>query len=145
MISCTFCNGHWDGFKPFRSTEQHSCGQWKDTCIQSYFVKVCLPHTVGSIEVSIATMGKADRSKTDEVYVVGFIPCHLLHTSTHTTIYTLRNEQKLKFHYNVSEKTYCQGLGKSTAGKIMRKERASATRRTFGQTRCLSWLNRQHF
>lgn len=31
----------------------------------------------GSIEVTIATMTKAERSRTDEVYIVGFVPCHL--------------------------------------------------------------------
>ena len=33
---------------------------------------------LGSIEVTIATMTKADRSHTDEIYVVGFVPCHQL-------------------------------------------------------------------
>ena len=33
---------------------------------------------IGVIEVSIATMSKADRSKTNEVYVCGFVPCYQL-------------------------------------------------------------------
>jgi len=33
---------------------------------------------VGAIEVSIATMQKADRCHTDEVYVCGFVPSYLL-------------------------------------------------------------------
>ena len=33
---------------------------------------------LGSIEVSIATMRKSDRSKVDEVYVCGFVPSYLL-------------------------------------------------------------------
>ena len=32
----------------------------------------------GAIEVSIATMSKSDRCKTDEVYVCGFVPSYLL-------------------------------------------------------------------
>lgn len=32
----------------------------------------------GAIEVTLATMKKADRSKTDEVYVCGFVPNYLL-------------------------------------------------------------------
>ena len=33
---------------------------------------------LGAIEVSIVTMSKRDRSKTDEVYVCGFVPCYQL-------------------------------------------------------------------
>lgn len=33
---------------------------------------------IGSIEIQIATMKKADRAKTKEVYVRGFFPKHLL-------------------------------------------------------------------
>lgn len=32
----------------------------------------------GAIEVSIANMYKKDRSATEEVYVVGFVPSHML-------------------------------------------------------------------
>ena len=32
----------------------------------------------GAIEVSIATMRKADRCHTNEVYVCGYVPSHLL-------------------------------------------------------------------
>ena len=32
----------------------------------------------GAIEVSIATMSKSDRCKTEEVYVCGFVPSYLL-------------------------------------------------------------------
>lgn len=32
----------------------------------------------GAIEVSIANMYKEDRSATEEVYVVGFVPSHML-------------------------------------------------------------------
>lgn len=32
----------------------------------------------GAVEVTISNMYKAERSSTDEVYVVGFIPSHLL-------------------------------------------------------------------
>ena len=39
-------------------------------------VLVCM--NVGAIEVSIATMQKADRCHTDEVYVCGFVPSYLL-------------------------------------------------------------------
>lgn len=31
-----------------------------------------------TLGVSIVTMSKKDRSKTDEVYVCGFVPCHEL-------------------------------------------------------------------
>ena len=34
--------------------------------------------SIGSIEVSIATMKKEDRCKVDEVYVCGFVPNHML-------------------------------------------------------------------
>jgi hypothetical protein len=34
--------------------------------------------TPGAVEVSIATMSKVNRSKTEEVYVCGFIPCYQL-------------------------------------------------------------------
>lgn len=37
-----------------------------------------LPFKTGAIEVSIATMCKGERCHTDEVYVVGFVPSHLL-------------------------------------------------------------------
>ena len=33
---------------------------------------------VGSVEVQIANMSKTDRSKTDEVYVCGFVPSYTL-------------------------------------------------------------------
>ena len=33
---------------------------------------------IGAIEVSIATMRKADRCHTDQVYVSGFVPSYLL-------------------------------------------------------------------
>ena len=35
-------------------------------------------YIVGAIEVSIATMKKADRCHTNEVYVCGFVPSYLL-------------------------------------------------------------------
>ena len=41
-------------------------------------VYVILSHLQGAIEVSIATMKKADRCKVDEVYVIGFVPCYIL-------------------------------------------------------------------
>ena len=33
---------------------------------------------LGSLEVQIATMAKTDRTKTDEVYVCGFVPSYAL-------------------------------------------------------------------
>ena len=33
---------------------------------------------IGSLEVQVATMTKLSRSKTDEVYVCGFVPSYLL-------------------------------------------------------------------
>lgn len=33
---------------------------------------------IGAIEVTIANMAKAERSKTDQVYVVGFVPSYQL-------------------------------------------------------------------
>ena len=33
---------------------------------------------IGAIEVTIANMDKAERSKTDQVYVVGFVPSYQL-------------------------------------------------------------------
>ena len=33
---------------------------------------------IGAIEVTIANMAKAKRSKTDQVYVVGFVPSYQL-------------------------------------------------------------------
>lgn len=33
---------------------------------------------IGVIEVTIANMAKAERSKTDQVYVVGFVPSYQL-------------------------------------------------------------------
>lgn len=38
----------------------------------------CLIDYTGAIEVSIATMSKSDRCKTEEVYVCGFVPSYLL-------------------------------------------------------------------
>ena len=35
-------------------------------------------YNIGTIEVSIATMLKGDRSKSEEVYVCGFVPSYLL-------------------------------------------------------------------
>ena len=45
-----------------------------------YIYKAKLQHTlnIGAIEVSIATMLKEDRSRTEEVYVCGFVPSYLL-------------------------------------------------------------------
>ena len=48
--------GHWDGWQPFGSSLR-SCG---------------------SIEVSIANMKKEDRNHVNEVYVVGFVPSHVV-------------------------------------------------------------------
>ena len=40
---------------------------------------ITLPlHISGALEVSIATMKKADRLSTEEVYVIGFVPSYLL-------------------------------------------------------------------
>lgn len=36
---------------------------------------------IGAIEVTIANMAKAKRSKTDQVYVVGFVPSYQLSKS----------------------------------------------------------------
>lgn len=46
--------GHWDGWQPFGTSYRGS----------------------GSVEISIANMTKDDRNHIDEVYVIGFIPCH---------------------------------------------------------------------
>ena len=45
-------------------------------CIYEYIYSC--NSSIGSIELQIATMTKADRSKTDEVYVGGFVPNYLL-------------------------------------------------------------------
>ena len=37
-----------------------------------------LLHVSGALKVSIATMKKADRLSTEEVYVIGFVPNYLL-------------------------------------------------------------------
>ena len=73
--------GHWDGWQPFGSTGQHSCGEstrhmYNVHALHGLQMKLFV--LSGSIEVTIATMSKAERSHTDEVYVVGFVPCHLL-------------------------------------------------------------------
>uniref|UniRef100_A0A1X7U041 Uncharacterized protein n=1 Tax=Amphimedon queenslandica TaxID=400682 RepID=A0A1X7U041_AMPQE len=49
--------GHWDGWQPFSTSCKHSCG---------------------SIEVQVATMLREDRSKIEEVYVCGFVPCYIV-------------------------------------------------------------------
>lgn len=49
--------GHWDGWYPFQSKSSHSCG---------------------AIEISVLNMSKMDRCCTDEVYVVGFVPCYIV-------------------------------------------------------------------
>ena len=42
-------------------------------------IKTWFNNTIsGAIEVSIATMAKSDRCKTEEVYVCGFVPSYLL-------------------------------------------------------------------
>ena len=46
--------------------------------MNAWITNECFIGHSGSIEVTIATMTKAERSRTDEVYVVGFVPCHLL-------------------------------------------------------------------
>ena len=48
---------HWDGFQSFSGKENHDCG---------------------ALEVQIATMCKDERCKSEEVFVVGFVPCYLL-------------------------------------------------------------------
>ena len=47
--------GHWDGWCPFQSKSRHSCG---------------------ATEVSVLNMPKIDRCSTDQVHVVGFVPCY---------------------------------------------------------------------
>ena len=47
--------GHWDGWYPFQCKSSHSCG---------------------AIEVSVLHLSKADCCCIDQVYVVGFVPCH---------------------------------------------------------------------
>ena len=47
--------GHWDGWYPFQCKSSHSCG---------------------AIEVSVLNLSKADCCCIDQVYVVGFVPCH---------------------------------------------------------------------
>lgn len=51
-----FFLAHWDGWQPFSSS-----------------LRGC-----GAIEVTIATMSKVERCKAKEVYVVGFVPSHML-------------------------------------------------------------------
>ena len=48
---------HWDGFQPFDGKYNHGSG---------------------AIEVQIANMGKEDRQKQSEIFVVGFVPAYLL-------------------------------------------------------------------
>ena len=70
--------GHWDGWQPFSTSSKHSCGKFhvylNTNMIMHFIHKIQL----GSIEVSIATMRKSDRSKVDEAYVCGFVPSYLL-------------------------------------------------------------------
>ena len=69
--------GHWDGWQPFSSSTKHSSGMvgiihfCNNTSLHLIFL-------IGAIEISIATMLKADRSKNEEVYVCGFVPNYLL-------------------------------------------------------------------
>ena len=49
-------SAHWDGWQPFSSS-----------------LRGC-----GAIEVTIATKSKVERCKAEEVYVVGFVPSHML-------------------------------------------------------------------
>ncbi|XP_031549912.1 uncharacterized protein LOC116287378 [Actinia tenebrosa] len=49
--------GHWDGWQPFGASGRHSCG---------------------AVEVTIANMYKKERSSTEEIYVIGFVPSHCL-------------------------------------------------------------------
>lgn len=48
---------HWDGFQPFDGKYNHGSG---------------------AIEVQIANMGKKDRQKQSEIFVVGFVPAYML-------------------------------------------------------------------
>jgi hypothetical protein len=48
--------GHWDGWQPFNNSS-HSCG---------------------TVSVSAATMSKTQRSHSNQVFVVGFVPTYLL-------------------------------------------------------------------
>ena len=71
--------GHWDGWQPFSTSGKHGCGKLSVLIfILFVLVYVILSHLQGAIEVSIATMKKADRCKVDEVYVVGFVPSYIL-------------------------------------------------------------------
>jgi len=45
------------------------------TCI---FTNVIHEQILGAIELSIATMSKADRASVEEIYTVGFVPSYLL-------------------------------------------------------------------
>ena len=65
--------GHWDGWQPFSTSIKHSCGMYS-----IILLKIIYLISIGSIEISIATMKKADRLKTEEVYVCGFIPNYQL-------------------------------------------------------------------
>ena len=75
--------GHWDGWQPFSTSSKHSSGIcMHDTILVKCIAKQNTLHNyyycTGAIEVSIATMRKADRCHTDEVYVCGFVPSYLL-------------------------------------------------------------------
>jgi len=48
--------GHWDGWSPYKHGN-HSCG---------------------AIEITVANMGKNERMKMEEIYVIGFVPFHAL-------------------------------------------------------------------
>ena len=52
----SFFSAHWDGWQPFSSS-----------------LRGC-----GAIEITIATMSKVEGCKAEEVYVVGFVPSHML-------------------------------------------------------------------
>ena len=72
--------GHWDGFRPFRSTGKHSCGkeyiQSEVNVIRRELLS-CVCYRL-CIDFTIATMAKCDRSSTEEVYIAGFVPSYLL-------------------------------------------------------------------
>ena len=74
--------GHWDGWQPFSTSSKHGSGKVSNNVMIADVTRACM-HAhyyahIGTIEVSIATMLKGDHSKSEEVYVCGFVSSYLL-------------------------------------------------------------------
>ena len=63
--------GYWNGWQPFLHLQNMDVVSKHIDCIS-------LLSILGTIELHIATMSKVDRSRTEEVYVCGFVSSCLL-------------------------------------------------------------------